>query len=202
MMDDIAEQQNVAQEISDAISNPVAFRMNLSDSPLENHLANLLSLLFQQRTSTRTNWNESWRNWNRSSWTRSSWTSVRPQTPCPKCPQRICPNGQRKRRRRKVKNRLDPLLNQNYQIPLFQPSPIRLGATIRTSRICWPGPNKTIRTHSFAISFYVEVKRGRRTLKDVNSYKNVINNVTRNKRRKSRLIGYLINYRKYIKLCL
>lgn len=26
MMDDIAEQQNIAQEISDAISNPVAFR--------------------------------------------------------------------------------------------------------------------------------------------------------------------------------
>lgn len=35
MMDDIAEQQDVAREISDAISNPVAFGADLDDEDLE-----------------------------------------------------------------------------------------------------------------------------------------------------------------------
>lgn len=41
MMDDIAEQQDVAREISDAISNPVAFGQDLDDEELEKELEQL-----------------------------------------------------------------------------------------------------------------------------------------------------------------
>lgn len=41
MMDDIAEQQDVAKEISDAISNPVAFGADLDDEDLERELDEL-----------------------------------------------------------------------------------------------------------------------------------------------------------------
>ncbi|XP_017044554.1 charged multivesicular body protein 4c isoform X1 [Drosophila ficusphila] len=41
MMDDIAEQQDVAREISDAISNPVAFGADLDDEDLERELDEL-----------------------------------------------------------------------------------------------------------------------------------------------------------------
>ena len=38
MMDDIAEQQDVAREISDAISNPIAFGQDVDDEELEREL--------------------------------------------------------------------------------------------------------------------------------------------------------------------
>lgn len=41
MMDDIAEQQDVAKEISDAISNPVAFGNDIDDDELERELEEL-----------------------------------------------------------------------------------------------------------------------------------------------------------------
>ena len=41
MMDDIAEQQNIAQEISDAISNPVAFPQDVDEDELERELEEL-----------------------------------------------------------------------------------------------------------------------------------------------------------------
>lgn len=41
MMDDIAEQQDVAREISDAISNPVAFGQDMDDDELEKELEEL-----------------------------------------------------------------------------------------------------------------------------------------------------------------
>jgi len=41
MMDDIAEQQDVAKEISEAISNPVAFVQEYDDDELEAELADL-----------------------------------------------------------------------------------------------------------------------------------------------------------------
>jgi len=41
MMDDIAEQQEVAREISDAISNPVAFGQDIDDDELERELEEL-----------------------------------------------------------------------------------------------------------------------------------------------------------------
>merc|ERR1711902_473589 len=41
MMDDIAEQQDVAKEISEAISNPVAFGQEYDDDELEAELADL-----------------------------------------------------------------------------------------------------------------------------------------------------------------
>lgn len=41
MMDDIAEQQDVAREISDAISNPVAFGQDIDESELEKELEEL-----------------------------------------------------------------------------------------------------------------------------------------------------------------
>merc|ERR1711913_88462 len=41
MMDDIAEQQDVAKEISEAISNPVAFGQELDDDELEAELNEL-----------------------------------------------------------------------------------------------------------------------------------------------------------------
>lgn len=41
MMDDIAEQQDVAKEISDAISNPVAFGQDLDEDELEQELDDL-----------------------------------------------------------------------------------------------------------------------------------------------------------------
>ncbi|KAJ1530402.1 hypothetical protein ONE63_005310 [Megalurothrips usitatus] len=41
MMDDIAEQQDVAREISDAISNPVAFGHDIDDEELEKELEEL-----------------------------------------------------------------------------------------------------------------------------------------------------------------
>ncbi|KAL5286079.1 CHMP4B family protein [Megaselia abdita] len=41
MMDDIAEQQDVAREISDAISNPVAFGQDIDDEELERELEEL-----------------------------------------------------------------------------------------------------------------------------------------------------------------
>ena len=41
MMDDIAEQQDVAREISDAISNPVAFGQEFDDDELEAELNDL-----------------------------------------------------------------------------------------------------------------------------------------------------------------
>lgn len=41
MMDDIAEQQDVAKEISDAISNPVAFGQDIDDEELEKELEEL-----------------------------------------------------------------------------------------------------------------------------------------------------------------
>lgn len=41
MMDDIAEQQDVAKEISEAISNPVAFGSVIDDDELEKELEEL-----------------------------------------------------------------------------------------------------------------------------------------------------------------
>ncbi len=41
MMDDIAEQQEVAREISDAISNPLAFGQDVDDDELEKELEEL-----------------------------------------------------------------------------------------------------------------------------------------------------------------
>jgi len=41
MMDDIAEQQDVAKEISDAISNPVSFGQDMDEDELERELAEL-----------------------------------------------------------------------------------------------------------------------------------------------------------------
>lgn len=41
MMDDIAEQQDVAREISEAISNPVAFGADIDDEDLERELDEL-----------------------------------------------------------------------------------------------------------------------------------------------------------------
>lgn len=41
MMDDIAEQQDVAREISDAISNPVAFGQDVDEEELEKELEEL-----------------------------------------------------------------------------------------------------------------------------------------------------------------
>ena len=41
MMDDIAEQQDVAKEISEAISNPVAFGQDFDDDELEAELNEL-----------------------------------------------------------------------------------------------------------------------------------------------------------------
>ena len=41
MMDDIAEQQDVAREISDAISNPVAFGQDIDEEELEKELEGL-----------------------------------------------------------------------------------------------------------------------------------------------------------------
>lgn len=41
MMDDIAEQQDVAREISDAISNPVAFGQDADEDELERELEEL-----------------------------------------------------------------------------------------------------------------------------------------------------------------
>lgn len=41
MMDDIAEQQDVAREISDAISNPVAFGQDVDEDELEKELEEL-----------------------------------------------------------------------------------------------------------------------------------------------------------------
>ena len=41
MMDDIAEQQEVAREISDAISNPVAFGQDIDEDELEKELEEL-----------------------------------------------------------------------------------------------------------------------------------------------------------------
>lgn len=41
MMDDIAEQQDVAKEISDAISNPVAFGQDVDEDELEKELEEL-----------------------------------------------------------------------------------------------------------------------------------------------------------------
>lgn len=41
MMDDIAEQQDLAKEISDAISNPVAFGQDVDDDELEKELEEL-----------------------------------------------------------------------------------------------------------------------------------------------------------------
>lgn len=41
MMDDIAEQQDVAKEISDAISNPVAFGQDADEDELEKELEEL-----------------------------------------------------------------------------------------------------------------------------------------------------------------
>jgi len=40
-MDDIAEQQDVAREISDAISNPVAFGQDIDEDELERELEEL-----------------------------------------------------------------------------------------------------------------------------------------------------------------
>lgn len=41
MMDEIAEQQDVAKEISDAISNPVAFGNDIDEDELEKELEDL-----------------------------------------------------------------------------------------------------------------------------------------------------------------
>jgi charged multivesicular body protein 4 len=41
MMDDIAEQQEVAREISDAISNPLSFGQDIDDDELERELEEL-----------------------------------------------------------------------------------------------------------------------------------------------------------------
>lgn len=41
MMDDIAEQQDVAKEISDAISNPIAFGQDVDEDELERELEEL-----------------------------------------------------------------------------------------------------------------------------------------------------------------
>ncbi|CAG0881991.1 unnamed protein product [Cyprideis torosa] len=41
MMDDIAEQQDIAREISDAISNPVSFGQDIDEDELEKELAEL-----------------------------------------------------------------------------------------------------------------------------------------------------------------
>lgn len=41
MMEDIAEQQDVAKEISDAISNPVAFGSDVDEDELEKELEEL-----------------------------------------------------------------------------------------------------------------------------------------------------------------
>lgn len=41
MMDDIAEQQEVAREISDAISNPLAFGQDIDEDELERELEEL-----------------------------------------------------------------------------------------------------------------------------------------------------------------
>lgn len=41
MMDDIAEQQDIASEISNAISNPVAFGQDIDDDDLEKELEDL-----------------------------------------------------------------------------------------------------------------------------------------------------------------
>lgn len=41
MMDDIAEQQDLAKEISDAISNPVAFGQDVDEDELEKELEEL-----------------------------------------------------------------------------------------------------------------------------------------------------------------
>merc|ERR1712083_1062849 len=48
MMDDIAEQQDVAKEISDAISNPVAFGQDFDEDELEAELDALGDELEQQ----------------------------------------------------------------------------------------------------------------------------------------------------------
>lgn len=41
MMDDIAEQQDIANEISNAISNPVAFGQDIDEDELEKELEDL-----------------------------------------------------------------------------------------------------------------------------------------------------------------
>ena len=46
MMDDIAEQQDVAKEISEAISNPVAFGQEFDDDELEAELDELEVITF------------------------------------------------------------------------------------------------------------------------------------------------------------
>lgn len=72
MMDDIAEQQDVAKEISDAISNPVAFGKFQTD------LSKNIRLIFaplQVTTSTMKNLNGNWMNWNKKSLIRSYSTS-------------------------------------------------------------------------------------------------------------------------------
>lgn len=46
MMDDIAEQQDVAKEISDAISNPVAFGQDIDEDELEKELEELEQVRF------------------------------------------------------------------------------------------------------------------------------------------------------------
>lgn len=67
MMDDIAEQQEVAREISEAISNPVAFGQDIDEvgflfTFIFIYILPYTYLLF------RMNWRESWKNWNRKSW--------------------------------------------------------------------------------------------------------------------------------------
>lgn len=72
MMDDIAEQQEVAREISEAISNPVAFGQDIDE------VSHCCSFRLQYRIPLiylffRMNWRGSWKNWNKKSWIMNCW---------------------------------------------------------------------------------------------------------------------------------
>lgn len=118
MMDDIAEQQDVAKEISEAISNPVAFG-NLYDTtcyqivtwcPYWLPLTKFNFHAFQAKTTMKTNWNKSSRHLNKRNWIKICWALVQVQTSYQKCQLAILKNQhplQKKRKRKKVSGRLN-----------------------------------------------------------------------------------------------
>ena len=124
MMDDIAEQQDVAKEISEAISSPVAF-----GQVRFRFFGDLLNHFVQFRSLMRMNWRPSLtlsvRNWswrNRRSLTSSSWTLDQP-FPSLTFPGQFLPNPRLPRLRRKRRiptwlSSLPGLLNER-QHPLY-----------------------------------------------------------------------------------
>ena len=123
MMDDIAEQQDVAKEISEAISSPVAF----GQVSFFQGKKRIFNFFLQIRSSMRMNWRQSLtlsaKNWswrNRRSLTSSSWT-LDPLFLSLTSPGQFLPNPRLPRLRRKRRiptwlSSLPGLLNERQQI--------------------------------------------------------------------------------------